>query len=326
MFFPHTDERFVYTGRWVAAQDCQNTATPGAFLNFCFQGTRACMHFDTVYNQAPLPHLWVSVDGGARTEVPLDRYLRVNADQVGKHTVQVIVKGMVEMFPRWYLPLANKVSFCGVEADELLPLPKPRRRPKTIELVGDSITEGVLIDEDCRYFPTDQLNRPWQDDVTATYGWLMAEALGLTPLSMGYGAVGVTHGGCGGVPTAADAYPYCYAGAPVSYGHPDYVFINHGTNDWGADSLAFTEGYVRLLDVILTAHPKTQVIAMSPFCGAHEEDLEKLVAEYNERHQQHILFVNGAHWLPVEPIHPGREGHRLAAEKLTAILREKLGL
>lgn len=47
-----------------------------------------------------------------------------------------------------------------------------------IEFVGDSITEGVLIDAECTIFTNDQLNRPFEDDVTATYAWLTAEALG----------------------------------------------------------------------------------------------------------------------------------------------------
>jgi putative glutamine amidotransferase len=45
---------------------------------------------------------------------------------------------------------------------------------------------GTLIQD----LPQEQ--RPFHDDVTATYAYLAAEALGLEPYIMGYGAVGVT--------------------------------------------------------------------------------------------------------------------------------------
>lgn len=324
MFYKYTDENIVYTGRWAVYNDTMTATATGSRFTLRFTGDMAVLHFNMDLMASPVPHLWIQVDGGAMTEAPIDRWLRVKAVGDAPHTVTVILKSMVEMFPRWHQPLTNRVSFMGVDADGLVALPRPRKRKKTMEFVGDSITEGVLIDADCRRFAYDQENRPTQDDVTATYAWLLAEKLGVEPLMMGYGAVGATRGGCGGVPPVTEAYPYCFAGAPVTYSHPDYVFINHGTNDWKADAVTFTAGYVALLDAIFTAHPKTQVIAMSPFKGTHEEDIEKLVADYNERHNQHILFVNGSHWIREDDVHPGREGHRTAAEELFAILQDKL--
>ena len=335
MEYHATDEKILYVGRW-AHEDGRGSwnkdpkmtaACAGSRFYFAYRGKLCRMKFDTNLNQGPMPHLWVRVDDGARVEVPLDRYLRVDASDDGVHRVEVILKGMVEMTPRWYPPLTNKITLECIETEELVALPKARQKQKTIEFVGDSITEGVLIDAECTYNANEVYNRPWQDDVTATYAWLTAENLGLCPLMMGYGAVGVTQGGCGGVPKAADAYPFCFDGEPVTYGHPDYVFINHGTNDWQADSVTFTAGYVALLDAIFTAHPKTQVIAMVPFKGAHREDIERLVREYNDRHNEHILYVDSSQWLPADaPVHPDRGGHRLAAECLTAVLKKELDL
>lgn len=326
MFYNYKDENIAYTGRWADWDNAMTATATGSRFTLRFTGEMAVLHFNMNLLASPVPHLWIQVDGGAMVEAPIDRWLRVRAAGDGPHTVTVILKSMVENFPRWHQPLTNRVSFLGVDAEGLVALPRPRKRKKTMEFVGDSITEGVLIDEECRRFAYEGENRPAQDDVTATYAWLLAEQLGVEPLMMGYGAVGVTKGGQGGVPSASQAYPHCFEGAAVTYPHPDYVFINHGTNDGKADTVTFTAGYVALLDAILTAHPKTQVIAMSPFRGTHEEDIENLVAEYNERHNQHILFVNGSHWLPKEPVHPGREGHRIAADKLAEVLKDKLGL
>ncbi len=326
------DEDIRYTGRWANYNNTMTATATGSRFTFGYEGLQAVMHINTDFLQTPYPHLYIQVDGGALTESPIDRYLRIQTPDGGRHTVTVILKSMVEMHPRWNQPLVNRLSLEAIEADRLLPLPRPRKKKKTIEFVGDSITEGVLIDEHYttysdRRWALENCNRPLQDDVTATYAWQLAKKLDLEPLMMGYGAVGVTKGGCGGVPKAAEAYPYCFADAPVNYGyHPDYVFINHGSNDSGADSMAYTAGYVALLDAILTAHPKTQVIAMSVFNGTHAEDLEKLVADYNERHNQHILFINGSHWIADGPLHPARKGHAIAAEKLAEILKEQFDL
>lgn len=327
-----SNENIRYTGRWAVYDGAMTATATGSRFTFCYEGNQAVLQFDTNFMQTPYPHLYIQVDDGAMTESTLDKYLRIQTPNGGRHTVTVILKSMVEMFPRWNQPLTNRLSLASIETDSLLPLPRPRKKKKTVEFVGDSITEGVLIDENYRitedsHWGWDQCNRPQQDDVTATYAWQLAKALDWEPLMMGYGAVGVTKGGCGGVPKAAEAYPYCFADAPVDYGyHPDYVFINHGSNDGGADSVTYTAGYVALLDAILTAHPKTQIIAMSVFNGTHAEDLEKLVAEYNERHNQHILFVNGSNWIADGPLHPWRDGHAKAAAALATVLKQELSL
>lgn len=107
-----------------------------------------------------------------------------------------------------------------------------------IAALGDSITEGVMIDDETGK-GIEWLRRPYQDNSTATYAWLTAEYLGLKPIIMGYGGVGVTKEGCSCVPRAQDAYPFCYHNAPISYANPNYIVINHGTNDRGKDSAVF---------------------------------------------------------------------------------------
>ena len=90
---------------------------------------------------------------------------------------------------RWYQPLIGKISFCGFEAEKEGTLPMDFR--KTIEFIGDSITEGVLVGEDYRVDSFEQLNRVYQDDAMATYAYKTALALNLKPVIMGYGATGI---------------------------------------------------------------------------------------------------------------------------------------
>ena len=93
------------------------TTAPGGMIEIALQGENAILHFDIKTNQHPYPHLWIKVDNGAKIEVPLDRYLRIETDTDENHLVTIIFKGAVEMQHRWYPPLIGKVSFCGFEAE-----------------------------------------------------------------------------------------------------------------------------------------------------------------------------------------------------------------
>ena len=316
MISVETATRFV--GRWVVDANAAKTTAPGAYFDLAFSGQELIMHFETKWLLAPMPHLWIQVDGGARVEVPLDKHLRVWTPNDGNHVVRVIYKSANEMAHRWHEPFGGGVVFLGYDAADSGVLPEYARR-KTIEFVGDSITEGILIDEPLgdgiKWF-----GRPYQDDVTAAYAWLTAETLDLEPYIMGYGGVGVTKGGSGSVPRAQEAYRYCYAGAPVSYGHPDYILINHGANDRFSTTESYCEGYLELLDVITEAHPESKIIVLAPFCGAHEDALELLVSNYNARKNKQIACIRTTNWIPREPLHPDREGHREISRRLVAAL------
>lgn len=331
MFYSYSDEKIRLIGRWAPLYGAATATAPGSHFVFSFKGRTAVLKFDTEHNMSPMPHLWLSVDGGARIETEMSPFIRISACDDGPHTAEVILKSMVEIYPRWYLPLDNKISFLGIEADELLPLPESNK--KIIEFVGDSITEGVLTDPECAPWPIDESvthwrrderNRPWQDDVTATYAWQSAELLGLEPIIMGYGATGTGRSGCGEVPSAPQAYPYCFEGAPISYPHPDYVFINHGTNDRPDSSEVFKKNYSALLEEIYKAHPDTQVICMIPFIGAHKEDIADIVELYNTQKGKSIILIDGSEWLPPDPLHPVRASHRLAGEKIAQFLADKI--
>ena len=324
-------ESIRLTGRWdVTNPAYAETTTTGAYLEFAFEGDMALFHFDVTTNATPRLHLWVEVDGGVRVETPVDSYLRVSTPSYGKHVVRIIYKGGSENDRRWYRPLTGKVSFVGAAAEKPLPIEPDTR--KTIEFVGDSITEGVLIDVDyyegfvggepVSYY--EALNRCYQDDVCATYAWLTAEKLNLRPIVMGYGAVGVTRAGQGKVPAAPEAYPYNFDGSPITREEPDYILINHGTNDSRANPELFTGGYGALLDVVRRMNPSSKLIVLSPFCGVHHETLGTFIQEYNQKNNTDILFIDSYGWISKEPIHPLRDGHKTVSMHLTEKLKEIL--
>ena len=329
MFVPYTHESIRLTGRWDKTNPNYAVATAtGSYIEFSFEGTMAVARFDIDANMLPLLHLWIQIDGGDMTEAQIDRYMRICTAKDGLHTVRIIYKGGTEMSARWYLPLTGKVSFCGVQTDRPVAL-APDNRP-TIEFVGDSITEGVLIDVDYyeggeHFTELDPLRRCYQDDVCATYAWLTAEALNLRPIFMGYGAVGATKAGCGRVPDAPHSYPFNFENSPITHGPSDFVVINHGANDRNAPPERYRECYEKLLDEVIKYNPNATVVAMSAFCGGHKDVFAEMIPAYNAAHGTNVIHINGADWIPPQPLHPLRDGHKIVANHLVPILRELFG-
>ncbi len=325
-FLSYTHESIRLTGRWGREPDCAQATATGAAIEFAFCGRMALAEFDVLTNAEPRLHLWIQIDGGDRVEAPIDSFLRVIAKEEGNHVCRILYKGGTEMDRRWYPPLTGKVSFRGVQVEQIGVLPADDR--PTIEFVGDSITEGVLVDAD--FNPAghsvktemETTYRAWQDDVTATYAYLTAEALDLRPIVMGYGAVGVTHGGCGSVPAAPDSYLYNYEGSPITHSNADYILINHGANDRAAGVPRYLAEYQRLLDVIRAHNPRSVIISLSAFCGAYHKELGEMIEQYNKENHCCVHYIDSNGWIPLEPLHPLRDGHRTVAEHLIPLVRE----
>ena len=251
--------------------------------------------------------------------------MRVEAPDGGAHALRVIVKSIDECESRWENPNC-RVSFLGCEAEGFRHLPTDTR--PVIEFIGDSITEGILVDPERRSpcYTDDRYNRVYQDDATTGWAWRTAEALGMAARIMGYGAVGLTRGGSGGVPRAALAYPYAYAGAVLPPARVDYIVINHGANDSGASDEEYLKRYEELLDEVRAAHPEAHVLVLPSFWGFHAAVLPDFVAGYNASRGARVDFVPTDGWFTNFPEHPLRAEDCAIGEKLTEALRGLWGL
>lgn len=320
MFFRYDDSAVRLTGRWAKNDNCAITTANGSKIEFMFMGKMAIMHFNMVFNAHPYPHLWIQVDNGARIEAAIDRFIRISTETDGPHMVTAVCKSSMERQHRWYEPLVAKFEFMGFEADgakELLPVTR-----RYMEFVGDSITEGILIDEKYVVSRDDEaVNRPFQDDSTATYAYLTATKLGFEPLIMGYGAVGLTRPGGGAVPRAGISYNYCYENQLTDMPEPEFIITNFGANDRFADVNEYLGKYAELLDIISQRHPLSRIIVLGAFCGWCHDELDRFVKDYNKRTGRMVGYINTNGWIPLEPLHPSREGHRIIADNLVRELK-----
>ena len=160
-----------------------------------------------------------------------------------------------------------------------------------------------------------------EDDSTSTYVWLFSEKMGFRPYPMGYCSVGVTRCGNGNVPKAAEAYPYNFDASPVTYPSCDYIIINHGANDRIPGTNTPKPEYLTEYEVLLklghSRNPEAKIIALSPFCGAMDDILPDFIKNFNAENSDNIYYISSHGWVPLEPLHPLRGGHKIITEKLT---------
>ena len=267
----------------------------------------------------PYPHLYFILDSGHKTEVPLSKFLKVEADD-GEHILKVIFKSKKEYQARFCPPVVGKIALKGYFAKGNGVLPEDNR--KTIEFMGDSITEGQLTEADVIVTPEDNQDYyPYQNDVTATYAWLVAEKLNLRNYHVGHGGSGVVKIACAGVPKAIDFYEYSFHGIKVNYPEPDYILFNYGANDQMEKEDVYIEEYEKLLRYVRKIRPNSVIIVLSAFVGVFAKALGELVEKLNKELNDNIYFIDSTGWVPKEPLHPYRDGHKIIAEKLTEKLR-----
>ena len=326
MRISHLSDAVRYTGRWAKNTAAAVTTACGASLELAFTGKDCVLFFDVKSNAAPFPHVYLQLDGGAKVDVAIDHYVRVEASDEGNHVLKVILKCSVENYQRWYEPLTSKISFIGAEAEGEGVLLEDNR--EIIEFIGDSITEGTWVDEQRMTDGNREnyKNMVFQNDSTATYAYLTAEALGMRPWIMGYGSVGLTKSGGGGVPRVHDAYPYAFHNTSREIPQAKIIVMNHGANDFAASEQEYIDAYQEFIKLVRKINPNAQIVALSAFLGRYPDAVGKMVERYNAETGDSVLFINTSGWIPREPVHPAREGHKVVAEKLVGILRERLDL
>ncbi len=328
MFFKYDDFSVRYTGRFgeyavenrLGEQSVSMTATAcGAYFEIAFKGDYIILHFEDKDLAAPRPDLWLQVDSSPRFEVPVSAVIRVDGLSGGEHILKAVFKSAKGNAERYTLPLTSKMSFKGYEAKENSVLPEDNR--KTIELVGDSITEGCGLDHsnlrEGRGMHDDIA--PALNDSLATYAYKMVEHYNLRPVFAAYGGVGVGITWSHDVPVAKECYPYCFEGAPVKYGHPDYILLSYGTNDWGnMTDEKFIADYTEFLTILRNTHKQSTIICVTPFKGWYKEQISKIIKDFNDNK----VYCVENEWGKDYDLHPTREEHAIMGEKLIEAVKD----
>ena len=319
MIIKPCDELIRYTGRWRVDENEAISTANGNYLEFCFKGDNALISYNIDDCQRPFPHVYIRVDGGAYVETAIDRYLRISAEY-GVHKVELVLKSSLELQSRWAEPLVSKVGVLGIEAEDSLPLPEDKR--PIIEFIGDSITEGTMTDTQYRYYGTKD-DLVYMNDSVAGYPWQTAKALDMRLVTMGYGCLGVTKGGAGGIPPAEEAYPFYSEGYPMPSQNADIIVINHGSNDMKAERELYRNAYESFLDSVRERNRESLIFCIAPFVGVLSKEVSEAVESHNKRTGDRVVYVDTTDWIPPRPLHPLREACVDIGKRLAKIIEEE---
>ncbi|MBI3923433.1 MAG: hypothetical protein HY318_18585 [Armatimonadetes bacterium] len=227
-------------------------------------------------------------DAGGRQTIDL------STSSPGSHTYEIL------------LPVADKVTFCGVELSEGERLSPIKEKPK-LRFVpyGDSITQGF-----------------WASDPSKTYPYLVARERGWQLVNMGFGSRTAT-------PSDGEA---------VAELHPDLVTILIGVNDClgNAPLSAYRESVRGLISNLRKAKASLPIYVITPlnipgqWKGTEKIDQyrEVLRGVVKESGDANLRLIEGPDLIPnatqyfQDGLHPNDAGFALMAERLQQKLKE----
>ena len=328
---PVLPKESVFFGRWDRRRlERAITVNSGSYVYTRFSGAWIAAHFDVSLNQAPFPTLAWQINDQPWQEAELaSSVLLGHGLGAGVHKVQLMVRGLDEHQSRWKHPLIASVTFTGLAIADGGKFHRPLdswMHPKlTIEFLGDSITEGVIVQEGhAGVDPGMPFTWPWLSDARMSYVGRTASLLGAEYRQVGFGATGLKRVGSGGAAGALDTFNSFYAGCPRDRFEPNIVIVNQGTNDSGMPSAEYTSLYVEYLMLIRKAYRKARIVALCPFIGAHRDDIRNATLLRTQAGDRGVVFIDTAGWYD-GPLHPNVEGSALLGQKLAAaITREVL--
>lgn len=308
------EEAPYYMGRWfdkdIDGIPHKVTLTDGAHLYFMVENATSFDVAFTVITTGAEPYFAYSIDGGE----PVRQHITeptVTLPDTGRHTVRIIADGMTEGEGKWDQEKGFAIkSVTPSEGGSIIGI-KPTE--KVIFFYGDSITEGIRA-----------LNMNATSDgnsATNAYSWQCAEALGVTPYLIGYGATGILM--TGSFHTMQNAIDYLSDGRPVDGSvTPDVIVVNHGTNDGGQNRKTFEEALTATLSHLRKTYPDTPIVYLIPFNQAHARVIASAVESMDNAY---VVETKGWKITYTDGLHPDAAGAKYAGERLAAELKAIFG-
>jgi lysophospholipase L1-like esterase len=253
----------------------------------------------------------------------------------GEHTVEIVK--LTESEVGW-----SEFQGLRIHGELLEPPARPARR---LEFIGDSITCGYgnEVSIPASGNPTTGFHSV-NENVTRTYGWLTARALGAEGMTVCYSGRGVYRNNTG---STVDTLPQLYERVlahqatprwePPRY-VPDVVVINLGTNDFARgtpDAALFTQAYEEFVTRLRGRYPQARIVcAVGPMLNDYYPRGENqwttiqawvsgMVRGFNERGDPHVYYLAftpqrepyGEDW------HPTAATHAEMATRLTEFIQ-----
>lgn len=301
----YDDSAIVYSPyTWGDTGSAMKTICCGAYFKTLFSGTSCALTFDmTSLDAAPAyPEILYSVDGEPwikatiAASVSLTMNSAVDNAKVDWHTLEVIYKnGQATDTPDMWGTDGSCLKFTGLTLDDGADITAPVKRDKNIICFGDSITKGTKVVD------SDGANENANNDASLSWVRPMALALNAEYGQVGFGSSGYQATGAGNIPTFPNHWNYLWSGeSRVFTPDPDFIIINHGTNDSTVD---ITSAAQSVFEAILAATTNTIIIVAPPFPVAYntnqKTNLENAVTAVNS---SRCLYLNTTNMIYTDEI------------------------
>ncbi len=318
---------YCFCGRWdLRTTNRAITVNSGSYVQARFTGGSLAASFDVSVNQPPMPTIAWRIDNGQWREAEVASTVNLaHGLAKGPHTVMLMARGIDEHQNRWTRPLVASITFTGftLPKDGRLEkaLPQWKKPALKMEFLGDSITEGVLVQEGrAGVIAGMPKTWPWLTDARMSYAGQTAMMLGAAWRQVGFGATGLVRIGSGGAPGALTTFNLFHADCPRDAWQPDVVIVNQGTNEMPMKADEYQPLYVKYLEMIRAGYPKAKIVALRPFCGAQETSIKAAVGIRNAAGDAKVYYIDTTGWYD-GPIHPNAAASTELAKKLVDALK-----
>ncbi len=254
------------------------------------------------------PRIEYSVDGLAFKEFILTTEgnvytlpLAENLDRTKSHTVLVYFRSAHLGCNRW-AGHESHLFIKGFEVDPRGTTEKPEIKPGLAMGFGDSITEGVGVD---------QLFTTWDDltpnNARVTWFAMLCEMIGCEYGQFGSGGQGMINEQMAVPPLPLTWDKYDAETSRLVDGklvpQPDYIMCAMGTNDERIEKEA--DAYIDWIKAVRKAAPKSYIVIVVPPSGVQRNNLQKTAAAFKkDKRVLYIDTVNLNEMITVRPPEP----------------------
>ena len=252
------------------------TINPGAYFRLCFTGNSIAVNFDVSAQSAPLPEVWIEIDGQTRQQFTLASTVTPAMPSAmsgwPKHVVELMVKSTSEFVSRW-TPQNAAVVLTSIALANGGVQSRPAILTRNVLCYGDSITEGYhTVSALAQGSDTDG------SDAALSWACALRRLLGAEIGVVGFGGTGLLNSGQGGVPPVGQSYIQLWSGAARSFSpSPSLIIINEGENDKAANAATFQAAFQAFLTALLTSVPACPVAVLRPFSGAQAAAIQAAI-------------------------------------------------
>ncbi|MFF2847566.1 SGNH/GDSL hydrolase family protein [Streptomyces sp. NPDC058001] len=277
---PTSDKNIQYLGRWKEQANGYVYGYYESGLEFDFTGTSLSVTLEDACR------LLYKVDGGAfQRNINARGTLAIASGlERGVHSVKIYSEYQ-QSFP--------KVKYFEIDPGAST---KPCAKKPTMEFIGDSISVG--------YIGAGLVN-----SLGSSFSCKTPELLGFSHNTVAFGGIAMAPGSGGPDATGMvsrysklSEYVPGESNVPewdTSKYVPDYLVINLGTNDpsTGANAPNFKPAYMTFLENARTRYPDAVIFAMSPFNGAHRNEISETVSARNSTGDAKVIYIATSGWI-----------------------------